>query len=100
MSHWNILKQLLSAFMRVEKANLQIKHRLACYAEQKMAGLDDSGMNRPDRHLKHTFAFDVAEFVPLAGKGSKPGLQVEIFSQGMNLRPIVVQRATAWVGMA
>ena len=67
--HRQILEQFFRALVRVEQAQLQIKHRLARHAEQKMPRLDDARMNRADRHLKDAFAFDRAEFVPLALEG-------------------------------
>ena len=62
----DILKELLGAFMRVEQPDLQVEDRLAGDAEQKMSRLDDARMHRANGHLEHTFAFHLAEFVPLA----------------------------------
>src|SRR5260370_35069938 len=57
-------------------------------------------MHRADRNLKHAFAFDRTEFVPRAGERWKPGVRVEIFAQWINLRPVIMQRATARVWVA
>ena len=64
--HGQVLEKFLRAFVRVEQAQLQVEHRLARHAEKEMPRLDDAGVNRADRHLKHAFAFDLAELVPLA----------------------------------
>src|SRR5713101_3092796 len=57
-------------------------------------------MHRADRNLKHAFAFDRTEFVPRAGERRKPGVRVEIFAQWINLRPVIMERATARVWVA
>ena len=53
------------ALGRVEKPDLQIKHRLARDAEKKMAWLDDARVYRPDGHLKYALAFNLPKLVPL-----------------------------------
>src|SRR5437867_3954296 len=95
-----VFKKFFRPFVRVEQPDLQIKNRLARNAEQKVARLDNSGVHRSDRHLKYSFAFDRAELVSLALEGRKLRAQVEVLAQGKNLRPVVVQRAAARVGMA
>src|SRR5258708_14378375 len=65
-----------------------------------MARLDDARMNRPDRHLEHSFALNVAELMPLADKSRKHRFQIKIFTQRMHFGPVIVQRAPARVGMA
>ena len=98
--HRQIFKKFLRALVRVEQAHLQVKHRLARHAEQEMPRLDDAGMHRAHRHLEHAFAFHLAELVPLAGERRQLRAQIEILAQRKDFRPVVVQGATAGVGMA
>src|SRR5205823_3452566 len=53
---WNrqVFEQLLRALMSVEKANLQVQHRLTRDAKQKMPRLNGAGMNWTHGNLKHT----------------------------------------------
>src|SRR5438128_1695016 len=47
------LDQALDAAVLVPEHDLQEQHFLAVRLEAKMAGLDDPGVDRPDRHLVH-----------------------------------------------
>ena len=94
-----MFKQFLRALVRVKKPDLEVEHRFAGDAEPEMARLDDAGMHRPHRHLEHAFAFDLAELVPFAGEWRQHRPQIEILAQRKDLRPVVVQRAPARVGM-
>ena len=93
-------EQFLDALVHIKHPELEIEHRFARDAEQKMAGLDDAGVHRADGHLEDAFALDLAKLVPLAGERRQPGLPVEILPQRMNLRPVVVQRAAARIRVA
>ncbi len=44
-------REPLDALVQIAEPLLQPHHRLAAGVEAEMAGLDDSGMNRPDRNL-------------------------------------------------
>src|SRR5205823_8549651 len=94
------LKQLFDALVHVKHAELQVEDWLARHAEQKMARLDDAGMHRTDWHLKHPFTLDLAELVPHTGERRQFDAEVKIFAQRVDLGPVVVQHATARVGMA
>ena len=100
MRDGQVLKQFLRAFVGVEQPQLQIEHGLACHTEEEVAWLNDAGVDRADRNLEHTFSFDFAEFManPCEGRELRP--QIEVLAQGMNLRPIIVQRAAVRVRMA
>ena len=100
MLHRQILEKFLRAFVGVKHPQLQIQHRLARDAEQKMSRLDDARVNRADGHLKNALAFDGAELVALALKRRQLRPQIKILAQRMHLRPVVVQRAAARVRMA
>src|SRR5690348_640255 len=86
--------------MNVEEAKLEIEHRLARHAEPEVPRFNDACMHRPDRHLENTFSFDFPEIVPLSLKWRQLSAQVEILPQGIYLRPVVVQRAAARIGVA
>jgi len=94
-----MLEHFLDALVHIEQAQLKVKHGFAGDAEQKMSWLDDAGMDRADRHLKNAFTFHRSELVTLALERRQHGFQVKILAQRMNLRPVVVQRTTARVGM-
>src|SRR5260221_6050168 len=65
-----------------------------------MTWLNNSGVHRPDWHLKHAFAFHFAELMPLANKGRQRGFEIKIIPQRMDIRPIIVESAAARIGMA
>src|ERR1051325_2180482 len=96
----DVLKEFLGSLVSVKQADLEIEDGLAGDAEEEVARLDDAGMDRPDRHLEHALAFDLAEFVPLALKWRQNGFQIEVLAQRIDLGPVVVQRATARIGMS
>ncbi len=90
MRYWDILEQLLCAFMRVKQTYLQIEDRFSSYAEQEMSWLNYPGMHRTDWDLKHTLPIDFAKLVALALERGQFGLQIKVFAEWVNLRPIVV----------
>ena len=49
-------QRFFNAPVRIEQRRVEPDHILTGLAEPKMTGFDDSGVNRPDRHFKHTFA--------------------------------------------
>src|ERR1041385_6949939 len=77
-----IFKKLFGPFVDVEHSELQIQNGFACNAEQEMARFDYTRVNGANWHLKNTFAFDRAEFVPFALKWRKLCAQIEIFAEG------------------
>src|SRR2546430_1508523 len=76
-----VLEKLFGPLVNVEQPQLQVEHRLAGHAEEKVPRLDDPGMHGADRHLEDTFAFDKAEFVPLALEWGQSGAQVKVLPQ-------------------
>src|SRR5690242_9877496 len=100
MGNWHVLEYFFRALVGVEKANLEIEDRFARDAEQEMAGLDDAGVDRADRHLENAFAFDGAKLMTLTLEGKQLRLEREILTQGIDFRPVIVQGATARIGMA
>ena len=100
VGHGDILEQLLGALVGVEEPDLEVEHRLAGHAEEEVAGLDDAGMDGAHRDLEDAFALDLAELVALAGERRQRGAEVEVLAEGIDVRPVVVQRAAAGVGVA
>ena len=100
MGHRQAFEQFLSALVNVEHPQLQIEDWFARNTEQEMARLNNAGVHWADRYLENAFAFDLAEFVPHTGEGRQFRAEVEILSQWVNLRPVIVQDATAWIGVA
>ncbi len=94
------LEELLGALVDVEHAQLEVEHRFASHAEEKMARLDNPGMHRADRHLEDAFALDRAELVALALEWRQHRCHIEILAQRVDLGPVVVQGAPARIGMA
>src|ERR1017187_5078246 len=99
---WNgpALKKFSDAFVDVKHPQLQIEHRLARHAEEKMPGLDDARVDRADRHLENAFAFDLAELMARALERRQHGAQVKILAQRKHFRPVIVQHAAAGVRMS
>src|SRR5260370_1221460 len=95
-----LLKKLFGAFMRVKHAKLQIEDGLTCHREIEMAGLDGSGMNRSYRHLKDALAQSGPIDVALSLEGREHGLEWEVLAQRMNVRPVVMQRDSARIGVS
>src|SRR5260370_37924599 len=64
-----------------------------------MARLANDRVGRAGRNLEYAFALDLADLVGRAGEGRQLRAQVEVLAQRVDDRPIVVQDATARVGM-
>ena len=86
--------------MHIAEPLLQAHDVLAIGGEAKMAGLDDAGMHRADRHLKDALPFHLAEFVPDARKRRQRRVKVKILAQRMDVRPVVVQGAAPRIRVA
>src|SRR5258708_7707717 len=65
-----------------------------------MARLDNPRVHRADRHLENALSLNFSELMPFSSEGGQLGAQIKILPQRMHIRPVVVQRATAWIGMA
>ena len=94
------LEQLLGPFVHIEHSQLQVEHRFAGDTEKEMSRLDDSRVYWTNRHLKHPFTFDFAELMAFALKWRQLRAQIEIFAKRMDIGPIVVQGASAWIRVA
>src|SRR5450631_3593647 len=95
-----MLEELLRAFVRVEHAQLQVQDGFTGDGETKMTGLNGPGVNRSNGNLKNAFSQSRPVFVLLAFKGRQDLAQGKVFSQRVNVRPIVVQRNTARIRMS
>src|SRR5437762_12434024 len=94
-----VLKEFLCAFVHVKHSQLEVEHRLARNAKPKMSRLNNSSVHRANWHMKHAFAFDLTEFVPLTSEWRKLSTQVQVLAQWMDLRPSIVQCPTTRVGV-
>ena len=94
------LEELLGAFVRVEHAQLQVEDGLAGHREVEMAGLDDAGVHGAHGNLEHAFAQRRPVDVPLAFEGRQDLSQRKVLAQRMHVRPVVVQRHAARIGVA
>jgi hypothetical protein len=52
------LAELLHAAVGVEEPRLEVEDDVADRAHPEVAGLDDAGVDRPDRDLENALAFD------------------------------------------
>ena len=83
-------QQLLGAAPLVAELDLQVVHRLAVALKAEMPGLDDAGVDRPDRDLVHAVAFHREEGVRIGAAGS---FQVAVAPQGLEPRVLLRQEA-------
>src|SRR6516164_595028 len=95
-----LLKELFRALMRIEHAELQIEDRLTGHRKIEMAGLDGSGMNRSDWHLKDAFTQSGPIDVAFSLERRQHGFECEVLAQRMNIRPVVVQGDPARIRMS
>ena len=102
--HGFVYRQLLEEFFRalmgIEHSKLQIEDRLTRHREIEMAGLDDSGMNRPHGHLKDAFTQSGPVDVAFSLERRQHGLERKVLAQGMNIGPIVMQGDPARIGVS
>src|SRR5262245_32724296 len=65
-----------------------------------MTRLNDARVHRTNGHLEYTFALDLAEFVSLAREWRELGAEVEIFTERIDFRPVIMQGTAARIRMA
>src|SRR5262245_50864415 len=65
-----------------------------------MPWLNNPGMDGADWHLENAFTFDLSEFVAFTRERRQHGTQVKVLAQGIDLRPIIVKSASAWIRVA
>src|SRR5450755_611416 len=97
--HRQLLETLFDSLVDVKHAQLQVKNGLAGNREVEMARLDDAGVNRAYGKLKHAFAQGGSIHVALSFKGRQHRVNGEVFTQRMNVRPVVVQGNAAGIRM-
>src|SRR5258708_2484 len=85
--------------MGIKHAKLQIEDRLTSDREIEMTGFDDSGMNRPYRHLKDAFAQSWPVDVAFSLERRQYCLKRKILAQRMNIWPVVMQSDPARIGV-
>ena len=69
--------QALDALVHVAQPFLEAHDRLAVGGEAEVAGLDDAGMNRPDRYLVQPLAFGRQELVARHALPAGPATVIE-----------------------
>ncbi len=99
MLHRQLFKTFLDALVDVEHAQLQIEDRLAGHGEAEVSGLDDAGVDGSNGNLKDSFTESGPVDVALAFKLRKYGVDREIFAQRVHVRPVIVQRDAARIGV-
>ncbi len=98
--YWQVLEELLRAFVRIEHAQLQVEDGLSGDGEVEMAGLDDAGMDRTHRNLEDAFAQRRPVHVLLAFEGGQYRIERKVLPQGVYVRPVVVQCHAARIGVS
>jgi hypothetical protein len=83
--------------MGVEHSQLEIKDWFARHREIEMTRLNGSGVDWSYWYLKDTFAQSGAVDVTFSLEGWQDGLDGEVFAQGTNFRPIVMQGDAAGI---
>jgi hypothetical protein len=76
---------------------LKVEYWFASDSEAEVARFDDASVNGSDRDLKDAFAQSWPVDVPFALKRGKHAMEWEVFSQGMNVRPVVMKSNTPWI---
>ena len=94
------MKAVISQTIFTAMATTHGRERERLRADYDTNGWPQAARNAALREILKAFAFHLAELVPRAGEWRQLGMEIKVFAKRKHLRPVVVQRAAAWVGMA
>ena len=98
--HRQVLESFFDALVHVEHAQLKVQNRLARHGEAEVSRFDDAGVYRPHRNLKDALPQGRPVDMRFTFERRQRGIDGKTLAQRMNVRPVVVQRDAAWIGMA